>query len=372
MDKNLHIVSFDVPFPADYGGIIDVFFKIRTLSSLGVSIHLHCFDYGRNEQKELLKYCSSVKYYKRKSGFYYLLHHQPYIVKTRVNKSLLNELLIDDYPVLLEGLHLGWYIRQLKSNNKKVFLRAHNIEHNYYNQLANVEPNLSKKSYFKLEASKLKKFEKVVNYCNGIFSVSENDNDYFLKNYNKSILVSPFHSNSKVKSIEGLGSYALYHGNLSVVENVKAIEFLIENVFENLDCELFIAGRNPSNSIREKISRFKNIQLFENPTENELFDLIQNAQVNVLPTFQATGLKLKLVAALFAGRHCLVNNSMIAGSGVSNSIVLCNNANEWRTNLLKLMNVPFDNEMISLREKDVLHFSNKKNAVKLIETIFDQ
>ncbi|MDG2369763.1 MAG: glycosyltransferase [Flavobacteriales bacterium] len=370
MDKNLHIVSFDVPYPANYGGVIDVFFKIKTLSSLGVSIHLHCFDYGRNEQKELLKYCSSVKYYTRKSGLYYLLHYQPYIVSTRANHNLLNQLLKDDYPVLLEGLHLGWYIKQLKINNKKVFLRAHNVEHNYYNQLGNVEHNRLKKIFYKLEASKLKNFEKVINNCYEIFSVSENDNNYFKKNYKKATLVSPFHSNDKVKSLEGLGSYALYHGNLSVVENVKAVEFLIDNVFENLDCELFIAGRNPSNTLREKISQFKNIKLFENPSEKELFNLIQNAQVNVLPTFQATGLKLKLVAALFAGRHCLVNNSMIAGSGVNKSIVLCNNANEWKTNLLKLMIEPFDKEMISLRAKDVLHFSNKKNAIKLIETIF--
>ena len=30
-DKEVHIVSFDVPYPPNYGGVIDVFYKIKTL-----------------------------------------------------------------------------------------------------------------------------------------------------------------------------------------------------------------------------------------------------------------------------------------------------------------------------------------------------
>ena len=56
-EQRLHIVSFDVPFPPNYGGVVDVFYKIRALHKLGVKIHLHCFEYGRGEQKELDKYC---------------------------------------------------------------------------------------------------------------------------------------------------------------------------------------------------------------------------------------------------------------------------------------------------------------------------
>ena len=370
MNRNLHIVSFDVPYPADYGGVIDVLYKIKALYELGISIHLHCFKYGRDEQKELLKYCSSVKYYSRKKGFYNLLHFQPYIVRTRVNKNLLRQLLKDDYPVLLEGLHLGWYIKQLKNNNKKVFIRAHNVEHKYYNQLSFAEQNSWRKIHFKLEANKLKKFEKVVNNSDGIFSISESDNIYFKNSYTKSTLVLPFHPHSQVKSIIGPGKYALYHGNLSVVENVKAVEFLINDVFEGLNLKLIVAGKNPALGLREKISKKENITLVDNPSENELKELIQNAHTNVLPTFQSTGLKLKLLAALFLGRHCLVNDNMIVGVGVNQSIVLCNEASEWKANLLKIKETPFTAELISLRVKEVSIFSNEFNAMKIVENIF--
>ena len=50
-EQELHIVSFDVPFPPNYGGAVDVFYKIRALHKLGVKIHLHCFEYVRGKQK---------------------------------------------------------------------------------------------------------------------------------------------------------------------------------------------------------------------------------------------------------------------------------------------------------------------------------
>ena len=44
-NKKLHLISFDVPFPANYGGVIDVFHKINSLHKIGVKVILHCFQY---------------------------------------------------------------------------------------------------------------------------------------------------------------------------------------------------------------------------------------------------------------------------------------------------------------------------------------
>ena len=66
-EQHLHIISFDIPYPPNYGGVVDIFFKLRALSSLGVKIHLHCFQYGRLKSVELDKLCFSVNYYQRKT-----------------------------------------------------------------------------------------------------------------------------------------------------------------------------------------------------------------------------------------------------------------------------------------------------------------
>ena len=44
ISKNqLHIVSFDVPYPPNYGGVIDVFYKLKALFDLGIEIYFHTF-----------------------------------------------------------------------------------------------------------------------------------------------------------------------------------------------------------------------------------------------------------------------------------------------------------------------------------------
>ena len=55
-EKRLHIISHDVPWPADYGGVVDLFYKLKALHAEGIKIKLHCFLYGsRNKQDELNK-----------------------------------------------------------------------------------------------------------------------------------------------------------------------------------------------------------------------------------------------------------------------------------------------------------------------------
>ena len=56
----LHIVSFDNPYPPNYGGVIDVFYKLKHLHASGVKIYLHAFEYGRKPAKELNQFCEKV------------------------------------------------------------------------------------------------------------------------------------------------------------------------------------------------------------------------------------------------------------------------------------------------------------------------
>ena len=76
--NHLHVISFDIPYPPNYGGVIDVFYKIKSLAEVGVKIHLHCFEYGRKQTNELKKFCVSVNYYPRKNFKTKLFDSLPY------------------------------------------------------------------------------------------------------------------------------------------------------------------------------------------------------------------------------------------------------------------------------------------------------
>tara|TARA_Y100000780_G_C13417375_1_gene314344 strand:- start:44 stop:391 length:348 start_codon:yes stop_codon:yes gene_type:complete len=108
-DPELNIVSFDVPCPPDYGGAIDIYYKLETLNDLGIKIYLHCFQYGRSDSKRLEEICVETFYYPRKRNFIPLFSQKPYIVETRFSSELLENLLKNDAPILFEGLHSTYW-----------------------------------------------------------------------------------------------------------------------------------------------------------------------------------------------------------------------------------------------------------------------
>ena len=61
------MISFDIPYPPNYGGVVDVFYKLKALSQCGVKIILHCFEYGRSHSEKLNELCAEVNYYPRKT-----------------------------------------------------------------------------------------------------------------------------------------------------------------------------------------------------------------------------------------------------------------------------------------------------------------
>ena len=104
-DKHLHIISFIVPYPVNYGGVFDIYHKIVALHKAGVKIYLHCFTENNRRQSELNQYCEKVFYYPRKKGIAGMSFRLPYIVASRMDTDLWENLDQDDYPVLLEGIH---------------------------------------------------------------------------------------------------------------------------------------------------------------------------------------------------------------------------------------------------------------------------
>lgn len=331
---------------------------------------MHTFQYGRKEQKILDDLCYSVNYYKRNTSFLNIFSKIPYIVKSRKNETLLNNLLQDNYPILFEGLHTCFYLNSDLLKNRIKLFRAHNIEHEYYNELANNESNLFKRIFFKQEASKLKKFEKSIAHANSILSISKNDFTYFKKHSTKSEYIPAFHPYNEMKCIEGKGKYILFHGNLSVAENITSANYLIKNVFSKIDYPVIIAGKNPRKSI---IAKTKNIEIVSNPDENEMQNLIQNAHIIILHSFQNTGIKLKLLSSLYAGRFCIANSTIIENTDLESICSINDSPENIITEIGNLFERDFTTDEINNR-KNILykHFSNTENANKILKILHNE
>lgn len=373
MSKHLHVISFDVPYPANYGGVIDVYFKVKALHDLGVKVHLHCFEYGREEAKELEEICEEVFYYHRKTTRSYLFRRKPFIAVTRTSEELMARLLKDDHPILFEGLHTCYHLIDERLMKRFKIVRTHNIEHHYYANLAKVEKDFFKKYYFMNEVGKLERFERTLCNAQLVAAISKPDANYLNARYTNVQHISAFHPNSKVEIESGRGDFCLYHGNLEVGENNEAALYLVRKIFSTLEIPLVIAGNRPSMELKTEVGKYPHIELKVALKTEEIHELIKKAQVNVLPTFQATGIKLKLLAALFTGRHCLVNSYMVKNTGLESLCKVEDSDKRYQKAVESLFHKTFGLEEADKRE-EILYsrFCNVVNAKKLVQLIYEQ
>lgn len=374
MDQALNIISFDVPFPANYGGVIDVYYKLVWLKKAGVKIHLHCFRYGRKPAKELEQLCEKVYYYERRTGLFANISISPYTVKSRQSRALEQNLLSNEFPILFEVLHTCYLLNDPRFRNRKKIYRHSNIEHAYYYELSKTEKRLLKKIYLLVEAWKLRRFESILSHADLIMAVNQKDTEYFKTRYPKvrSVYLPSFHPNTDLNIKPGKGEYVLFHGNLSVSENYEAATWLIKHVFSEINFPVVIAGLDPPEFLVSLIGEHTNIKLRKSPNEDEMTQLVRNAHIHVLYTHQPTGLKLKLLNVLFKGRFVICNRHMLSGTGLreNHTLIISDSAEQFVLEVSKYFYKEFSSEFLKERQELTAHFNNFQNSKKLISEIF--
>ena len=364
--KELHIVSFDVPFPANYGGVIDVFYKIKSLHQEGVEVILHCFQYGREKSEELESLCKKVYYYKRKMNWLGFFSKTPFIVYSRKNKELYKNLSKDDFPIIFEGIHTTALISKI--NKKRTFIRSHNIEWEYYKNLFFSEKNLFKKFFFWVEYIKLKLYETKIYKDQNVFAISEKDQKWLINNGANTVLVNPFHRNESMQILKKTGDYVLYHGNFNIKDNEDAAMYFIA-LFKLLSIKLKIAGLNPSKKMKSSAFGCNNIIIIDSPKDQKMIQLIREARLNLFYSTHSSGVKLKLINALFNAQRCLVSHEFLVNSDLS---LMCISVNEpnWKAKIEEEFDRNFNMEMIRNREKILNNYTCSFNINKVFRFIF--
>lgn len=370
MKPKLHIVSFQNPYPPTYGGVIDVYYKLKALKNAGVYVILHTYYYKDRvaEMENLRDVADEIYFYKRKEGLLKQLSLLPYIVNTRKDKQLLKKLLKTDAPILYEGLHTCYTLWDERLKSRLKIVRMHNVEHDYYMGLCRASGSLYKKVFYYLEAWRLKRFEKRLSTAQYIMAISENDRDYFSRNYPlvNTMLLPCFYDDEPPCREPGKGDYILYHGNLAVAENVNAAIWILQNIVSRLPEYKFVfAGSKPDVKLIDEIGRHKNASLMANPTQKELDDLLIDAHINLLITFQPTGVKLKLLNALCKGGYVVANSSMVSGSGVAPLCEVVDKVDDIVEKIRTLM----DSEFWGRRDNLGAIYSNRKNIEKILELL---
>jgi hypothetical protein len=361
----IHIVSFDNPFPPVYGGVIDVFYKVKALNDLGFKIYLHCFvEDLSSDTSGLNEFTQKVFLYKKKKNPFYLFSQYPFSVRSRFDKNLIRNLNINQAPILFEGLQSTYVLNTTHFKRRKIFLRLHNIEHFYYSGLAQSETNVLKKLLFKIEALKYYNYLNILKKFDTVFTLSFGETQEIKKMIKRVEYIPVFHGNKQITSKDGKGEYAFYNGDLRISDNKKAVAFFIE-VFKKIpDYQLVIASGIEQDWVETKIQSVPNIRFEKIENKEHLTDLLRNAHMNLMISFQESGTKLKIINALFQGRHCVCNEKMIDDKEVLGFCHTAKTENDFIAKINQLKNYPFllDSKRAKVLEK---RYNDLENAKKM-------
>ncbi len=350
--------------------------RIRMLKQQGIGIHLHYFSYNeRGMPNELNQFCESIHVYERKTGRKGYSATVPYIIASRDNPELNRNLDQDRHPILLEGLHTTAVLQHVDLDARKVVVRMHNEESTYYKELARSSQSPWKKFFFSRESRLLKTYTHGLPHHCTYACISNEDAKLLSQKYNLPDVrfLPAFPAWQEVRAEEGMGNLCLYHGNLSVPENEKAAIWLLKEVFTKVRKPFVIAGKKPSRRLRKMAHLCQHTCLVADPTESEMNDLVRKAHINVLPCFNRfhTGIRLKLLHALYEGRHCVTNEQMLNGTGLEAACHTGTTANAFASIIAQLYHQPFTGEEIVLRQKLLGEtYNNERNARLLTQWLW--
>lgn len=379
----LHIVSFQTPYPPSYGGVIDVYYKIKALKEAGYHITLHTYRYRLPEAPQLAEITDQVIYYPRYTGFASQLSLQPYIVFSRRNRHLLENLCQDTAPILFEGLHTCYFLNHPCLQNRIKIVRAHNVEHHYYKKLGKAAFPMPTSIYFFLEALKLKRYEPILQHAHAILAITPEEQAYFRQTYPAvpSYTIPCFFDDQAIRNhpetqqaTSRTAPFILYHGNLSVAENIHAATYILKQIVPLLPAgkfKIILAGKDPVEKLKKLAARYPQVEIIANPNDTEMDTLIRDARINLLPTFQNTGFKLKLIHALTKGRgHCAVNTPMLSDPALKAVCHVADSPEQFAGLINRLSDqLPTPEELRQRTDFLQSTYSNSRNALKIKEII---
>jgi len=352
---------------------MEMLHKIKALHREGVKLHLHVYEYGRGRPKELEAFCSDIHYYERLDPTGSLFSSLPHIIRSRSSPELLERLKADNHPILFEGLHTTWPLTQGDWTGRKVIIRLHNIEHEYYTGLRHHVRSPFQKAWFAFESRKLKAYEQEVLSAFPVATLTAREARYCREVLGaKQVMELPAFIGWNIPLChEGVGTFCLFHGNLSVPENERAAIWLLKKVFRKMDVPFVIAGKSPSARLVRLAHRWQHTCIVADPSETEMQDLIRKAQVQVLPAHTMTGVKFKLLNGVFCGRHIVTNEAMVQGTRLDSACHITESNTGFQSIIMQLYRRPFTEEETELRSGLLQHYyDNRAHARQLISWLY--
>ncbi|MCQ6961551.1 glycosyltransferase family 4 protein [Mucilaginibacter aquariorum] len=347
------ILTHRAPFPQNGGYPIVVGNTIKGLVSLGHDVSLISLNVKKNstiaERDELLDRISYIEFdidtrISVIEAVSNLFTNNSYNIDKYYNagfeKLLFRNLTDNKYDIIqLEGIFVAPYLEVIRRHSKaKVIFRAHNIEHQVWQKLAQQKSDPFKKWYLRLLARRIKNYElELLNKFDAIVVFTEQDKSSMLS-YGAKIplrvlpigidlsLYKPDHSKVDFPSLFFLGS-------LDWLPNREGIEWFIDNFHKDLTdgdlkAKFYVAGHN----IPEQFDDYEVLgKVFIHGEVDDALEFVNSKSIMIVPLLSGGGMRVKIVEGM-AMEKCIISTSLGAeGINIEHgkNIIIANNLDEF-------------------------------------------
>ncbi|HJP63940.1 MAG TPA: glycosyltransferase family 4 protein [Mucilaginibacter sp.] len=326
------ILTHRVPFPQNGGYPIVVCNTIRGLVNLGYEISLVSLNdkKHRHEEAEPDELLSKINYRSYDidtsmsvmDGFLTTFNKKAYNIDRYYNPNferlLIGEVRNNDYDIIqFEGLFVAPYIDTVRKNCKsKLIYRAHNIEHQIWERLAQQKSDPFKKLYLRLMSGRIKKYEiERINKFDAIAVFTAQDKSTMML-YGAKIPVEvvpvgvemshykPDFSKTEFPSLFFLGS-------LDWTPNREGIEWFL-HAFHNdianddLRVKFYVAG----NDIPEEFDDYEVLgKIFIQGEVDNALEFVNSKSIMIVPLLSGGGMRVKIVEGM-AMQKCIISTSL--------------------------------------------------------------
>lgn len=250
--------------------------------------------------------------------------------------------------IQLEGPFLGGWLPMIREcSDAAVVLRAHNVEHEIWSELAGRTQNPLKKAYLRSQSSRLAAFEvRLAQSVDGILAISAATAQFFKAHTPKPVEVLGSYVSTRAKP-NPIPHERLKHlsflGSLDWQPNIEAVHHLLAVWWPELhrkypDAQLHIAGKNfPATLMRKKIH---GVQMHGMVQDAESF--LKSHPVVVVPLQSGSGIRIKILEALSMGLPIISSAKGVEGLALMADVhyLAAENAEEFAQQAKRLWEEP--------------------------------
>ncbi len=254
-------------------------------------------------------------------------YHVERFISAAFEQKLIEILKTNQFDIVqLETLYISPYIETIRKYSKaKIVLRSHNIEHLIWKRVAEITKNPLKSWYLHHLSRTLKNYELgVLNLYDGIATITKKDGDYFLSHGCKiPVIAIPFGINlenfTENSGIETEFPSLFHIGAMNWMPNEEGIKWFVEKVwplvtgeFPALKC--YLAGREMPDWLTN--SKIKNLEVIGEV--DDAFEFIYSKAIEIVPLFSGSGIRIKIIEAMAAGRAVISTSIGAEGINIEN------------------------------------------------------